>query len=89
MFKETENGQNIYTVNVESKVTFRDWFGLHPFQIDATFDFSKIPKGLHQPFFIRLCNEYNKNHQGIVHNSSKNSQGWLGKIFNYKFFKRT
>jgi hypothetical protein len=78
-----EKSEMVLTVNVEPKVTFKDWYGLYPYTIDATFDFSKIPKELHQPFLVRLVNDYNK-HRSIT--TSQNKEGFLSKLFNFKIF---
>jgi hypothetical protein len=79
-----QSNSNQITYQTEPKVTFVDWYGMHPYRIDATFDFSKIPKELHQPFLTRLVNEYNSNRRTILENQS--TEGWLGKILNYKIF---
>jgi hypothetical protein len=67
-----------FTVQLEPKVTFKDWYGMSPYRIDATFDFSKIPKELHQVFLNRLCNEYNTNREPYVNKPVK--QHWLTKL---------
>lgn len=71
------------TINVEPKVTFKDWYGLYPYAIDATFDFSQIPKELHQPLLIRLVNDFNKHRNQII---SQNKESFISKLFNFKIF---
>lgn len=71
-----------YTINIEPKLIFKNWTGFENYPIEATFDFSKIPKELHQSFFNMIANQY----YGSTFKQVKPQPSMLEKILFYKLF---